>query len=275
VLSLIVTTNPCHLVRLHAKQSRKRKKDFTEKLKEQTELLKRTKAYLEILPVIILSHNEEGTITHAVAATKRLLDYSSSEICGMNFYDLLGESSVDVARRSCELITDEGSDSSGSSSDDESVQVNLIKRGGEELLFEMDTKRPSQNEILRYLQLAKSNMSSSSSSSSEEGYRTNSGTSISTYESSEEGVRSNSNDGSNGTNYGTNSNDSSNGSNDGGSNDGNGSNDDTAVTTSFCEFTHRGERPNELGGSMQDSTSTSEEEDATKREVKRAKEDLR
>jgi hypothetical protein len=230
--------------RLHAKQSRKRKKDFTNGLKEQTELLGRTKAYLEILPVIILAHNPEGVITHAIAATKRLLDYTATEICGMDFYRILGKDSVDVAQRACHAFSDDGSECS-SSSDEATVQVSVLKRNGEELLFEMDTKRPSKDEIVRYLQLAKSNMSSSSSSSSEDGCRTNSNSSsmgTSFYNSSEEGVRSspnNANGDSNGSNDGSNSPEriSNDGSSD--SKEGSGSNEVSRDTT-FCLFTQRG-----------------------------------
>jgi len=230
--------------RLHAKQSRKRKKDFTDGLKEQTELLQKTKAYLEILPVIILAHNQEGIITHAIAATKRLLDYSATELCGMDFYRILRKDYVGIARNACQPFLDDGSDCSGSSTEDQSVKVSLKKRNGEELMFEMETKRPSRDEILRYLQVAKSNISSSSSSSSEDGCRPNSntssmGTSTSFYESSEDGARSTFNDGSTSTNDGTNG--SPNASNDGGSNDGNGSNEDNVTTdTTFCKYTNRG-----------------------------------
>jgi PAS domain-containing protein len=159
--------------RLHSRQSRKRKKDFIERLKEQTELLQRTKAMLEILPVVILSHNQDGVITYAIAATKRLLGYSVDELLGTNFFNLLGKDSVKVAKRACPRSPEDrqtdGNDSSGrESTDSESstLTVSVFKHNGEEELFEMDTKRFSSDEIVRYLQLAKSNLSSSSSSNS-------------------------------------------------------------------------------------------------------------
>jgi hypothetical protein len=257
--------------RLHAKQSRKRKKDFTNGLKEQTELLGRTKAYLEILPVIILAHNPEGVITHAIAATKRLLDYTATEICGMDFYRILGKDSLDVAQRACRAFSDDGSDCS-TSFGEATVQVSVLKRNGEQILFDMDTKRPSKDEIVRYLQLAKSNMSSSSSSSSGDGCRsTNSNSSsigTSFYNSSEYGVRScpnNANGDSNGSNDGSNSPEriSNDGSSD--SKEGSGSNEVSHGTT-FCQFTQRGNKDKKKRPSEDPAMATSPKDPANEQQ---------
>ncbi len=267
--------------RLHSRQSRKRKKDFIESLKEQTELLQRTKAMLEILPFIILAHNPEGVITHAIAATKRLLDYTATEICGMDFYRILGKDSVDVAQRACHAFSDDGSDCS-TSSDEATVQVSVLKRNGEELLFEMDTKRPSKDEIVRYLQLAKSNMSSSSSSSSEDGCRTSSSSSsmgTSFYNSSEEEARSspnNANSDSNGSNDGSNfperiSNDGS-----GDSKEESGSNEVSRDEKTFCQFTQRGGKDKKKRPSEDPASATSpkdpanEQQGSKKRKMKKS-----
>ncbi len=260
--------------RLHSRQSRKRKKDFIEGLKEQTELLQRTKSMLEILPFIILAHNPEGVITHAIAATKRLLDYTATEICGMDFYRILGKDSVDIAQRACRAFSDDGSDCS-TSSDEATVQVSVLKRNGEEILFEMDTKRPSRNEIVRYLQLAKSNMSSASSSSSDDGCRTNSTSSsmgTSCYNSSEEGVRSspnNANGDSNGSNDGSNFPEQI--SNDGSSDSKEGSGyNELSRNKTFSQFTQRGgkdekKRPREDPASATSPKKTAKEQQGNKK----------
>jgi hypothetical protein len=192
----------------------------------------------------------------------------------MDFYRILGKDSVDVAQRACRDFSDDGREAT-------TVQVSMLKRNGEELLFEMDTKRPSKDEIVRYLQLAKSNMSSSSSSYSEDGCRANSNSSsmgTSFYNSSEEEARSspnNANSDSNGSNDGSNSPEriSNDGSSD--SKEGSGSNEVSRDTT-FCQFTQRGGKDEKKRPSEDPASATSikdpanEQQGNKKRKMKKA-----